>query len=285
MIDLGQYFTAVREENGIAFCSLEDNTASKFSEEMQDSLFQLEDTSWWFQYRADVIASLAEKSFVFDRTTIDCGGGNGYTTYCMQQKGCRIALLEPTLTACQNGKRRGLRTVVCGTLEKDTVKDGSIEQLLLLDVLEHIEDDAQFLRTVYEKLAPDGKLLLTVPAFQALWSSEDTAAGHYRRYRLEGLRRLAQASGFSVEYANYFMEFLFLPILFVRVGLERLGLLKPAGERTSAERKEVAEKQFKERGGVTRFALEVLERIELGRLLRGRRVRFGSSIICVLRKG
>lgn len=75
MIDLGQYFTAVREENGIAFCSLEDNTASKFSEEMQDSLFQLEDTSWWFQYRADVIASLAEKSFVFDRTTIDCGGG------------------------------------------------------------------------------------------------------------------------------------------------------------------------------------------------------------------
>ena len=50
-------------------------------------------------------------------------------------------------------------------------------------------------------------------------------------------------------------------------------------------RKEVAEKQFKERGGVTRLALDVLERIELGRLLRGRRVRFGSSIICVLRKG
>lgn len=75
MIDLGQYFTAVREEDGIAFCSLEDNTASKFSEEMQDGLFQLEDASWWFQYRADVIASLAEQSFVFDRTTIDCGGG------------------------------------------------------------------------------------------------------------------------------------------------------------------------------------------------------------------
>ena len=75
MIDLGQYFTAVREENGIAFCSLEDNTASKFSEEMQDGLFQLEDTSWWFQYRAVVLASRAEKSFVFNTTTIDCGGG------------------------------------------------------------------------------------------------------------------------------------------------------------------------------------------------------------------
>lgn len=285
MIDLGQYFTAVREEDGIAFCSLEDNTASKFSEEMQDGLFQLEDASWWFQYRADVIASLAEQSFVFDRTTIDCGGGNGYTTYCMQQRGCKIALLEPTLAACKNGKRRGLRTVVCGTLEKETVKDGSIEQLMLLDVLEHIEDDAQFLRTVYEKLAPNGKLLLTVPAFQALWSSEDTSAGHYRRYRLEGLRRLAREAGFSVEYANYFMEFLFLPILCVRVGMERLGLLKPAGERTPAEKKEVAEKQFKERGGVTRFALDVLERMELRRLVRGRRVRFGSSIICVLRKG
>lgn len=212
-------------------------------------------------------------------------GGNGYTTYCLQQKGCNIILLEPTLAACQNGKRRGLRTVVCGTLEKDTVKDGSVEQLLLLDVLEHIADDTQFLRTIYGKLAPGGKILLTVPAFQALWSSEDTEAGHYRRYQLGHLQHVAKEAGFSIEYANYFMEFLFLPILFVRVGMEKAGLLKPAGERTSAEKQKVAEKQFQERGGVARFALDVLERAELGRLTKGRRVRFGSSIICVLRKG
>lgn len=87
MIDLGQYFTAVREEDGIAFCSLEDNTASKFSEEMQDGLFQLEDASWWFQYRADVIASLAEQSFVFDRTTIDCGGGGMVTQHIVCSSG------------------------------------------------------------------------------------------------------------------------------------------------------------------------------------------------------
>lgn len=202
----------------------------------------------------------------------------------MQQKGCRIALLEPTLTACQNGKRRGLRTVVCGTLEKDTVKDGSIEQLLLLDVLEHIEDDGAFLRTMYRKLAPGGRVLLTVPAFQRLWSSEDDEARHYRRYRLEELKDAAQNAGFEVLYSNYFFEFLFLPILFVRVGLEKLGLLKRTEERTAEEKKRITEKQFKQRQGIVQFVLSKLESWELKRLMGGKRVRFGSSAVCVLQK-
>jgi len=202
----------------------------------------------------------------------------------MQRKGYNIALLEPTLAACQNGKKRGLHTVICGTLSKETVKDTSVEQLLLLDVLEHIADDAIFLRTIYEKMAPGGKALLTVPAFRALWSSEDVEAGHYRRYKLGEVKRLAGEAGFSIEYANYFMEFLFLPILLVRVGMEKIGLLKPAGQRTEGERQKVAEKQFQVHGGVTHFVLNMLERAEMNRLNRNRKIRFGSSIICVLEK-
>ena len=77
---------------------------------------------------------------------------------------------------------------------------------------------------MWEKLVPGGRALLTVPAFQVFWSSEDDSAGHYRRYRLKALRKLDQATGFKVLYINYFFEYLFLPILLVRVGLEKIGL-------------------------------------------------------------
>lgn len=195
-----------------------------------------------------------------------------------------MALLEPSPAACRNAKRRGLRTVICGTLEEETVIDDSMEQLLLLDVLEHIEDDGAFLRTMYRKLAPGGRVLLTVPAFQRLWSSEDDEARHYRRYRLEELKDAAQNAGFEVLYSNYFFEFLFLPILFVRVGLEKLGLLKRTEERTAEEKKRITEKQFKQRQGIVQFVLSKLESWELKRLMGGKRVRFGSSAVCVLQK-
>ncbi len=174
--------------------------------------------------------------------------------------------------------------MICGTLEEETVIDDSMEQLLLLDVLEHIEDDGAFLRTMYRKLAPGGRALLTVPAFQRLWSSEDDEARHYRRYRLEQLKDAAQNAGFEVLYSNYFFEFLFLPILFVRVGLEKLGLLKRTEERTAEEKKRITEKQFKERQGIVQFVLSKLESWELKRLTGGKRVRFGSSAVCVLQK-
>lgn len=79
-------------------------------------------------------------------------------------------------------------------------------------------------------------------------------------------------------------EFLFLPILFVRVGLEKLGLLKRTEERTAEEKKRITEKQFKERQGIVQFVLSKLESWELKRLMGGKRVRFGSSAVCVLQK-
>jgi len=127
-------------------------------------------------------------------------------------------------------------------------------------------------------------VLLTVPAFQTLWSSEDDTAGHYRRYRLNQLKELAQTAGFSVTYINYFFEFLFFPILFVRVWMEKLGLLKRSGERTEEEKRRIAEGQFKEKRGLVQKVLNILEHFELNRLLCERKVRFGSSILCVMEK-
>ncbi len=87
-----------------------------------------------------------------------------------------------------------------------------------------------------------------------------------------------------MEYINYFFEFGVLPILLIRVLLEKLGLLKRSEARNDSEKKKIADKQSKQRRGLVGFALNFFEKIELKRLVNNKKVRFGSSLICVIKK-
>src|SRR5262245_34335058 len=78
--------------------------------------------------------------------------------------------------------------------------------VLLMDVIEHIEDDTGFLTGLHGRpyIGPDTRLLITVPAFQSLFSSHDTFLGHYRRYSNSSLRHLVERSGFRTLEIGYF---------------------------------------------------------------------------------
>jgi SAM-dependent methyltransferase len=94
--------------------------------------------------------------------------------------------------------------------------------ILLLDVLEHIEDDRAALDAAFQALEPGGRLLLTVPAMPWLWSRHDEVNEHYRRYTARGLRQTLSRSGFHVESIRYFFLWTVAPLLARRV-------LAPAG--------------------------------------------------------
>ncbi len=285
-MDLKKYIHGFQrqDQDGIWQDTQGKEVSGMFSNQLQDRLFALEDQSWWFRYRAGVICMFAAKYLRKDRDIFDVGGGNGYTTMCMQKKGYAVALLEPSYGACINAVNRGIRTVVCGTLDQEHVTDDSVPQFLLLDVLEHMQDDAAFLKLMGKKLSSGGRILLTVPAFEALWSSEDTAAGHYRRYTVRQLKETAQHAGLHVCYAGYFFGFLVIPILLVRVWMEKAGFRKPQGERTEDEKKRVQEKQFLEKKGLVQTGRKLMESVERRNLKRGKKIKFGSSIVCVLEK-
>lgn len=129
----------------------ENKTDTTFSEKQASTLISLEDDSWWFQYRAEVIIYFMQKYFNRDELTVDIGGGNGYTTFMAMKHGFNMMLLEPSKSEIVNAKRRGIRCH-CGSLMEDYPDEGEYRQIMLLDVLEHIEGDKNFLDLLYRKL-------------------------------------------------------------------------------------------------------------------------------------
>jgi SAM-dependent methyltransferase len=81
--------------------------------------------------------------------------------------------------------------------------EGKFEIILLLDVLEHIADEGGFLRALLFHLAPQGRLIINVPAGQWAYSDYDVAVGHVRRYGIAELRTLALRNGLEVADWTY----------------------------------------------------------------------------------
>ena len=75
---------------------------------------------------------------------------------------------------------------------------GRFDTIVMLDVLEHIEDDVAMLRSLQDRLSPDGRLVLKVPASPALYGTLDSAIGHYRRYSRRTLSQTAAQAGLDL---------------------------------------------------------------------------------------
>lgn len=102
---------------------------------------------------------------------------------------------------------------------------------LALDVLEHVPDDVAFARSLREtSLTAGGGLLVTVPAFQSLFSRHDNALGHYRRYRRSQIVETLDRAGFRVVESGYFFSAL-LPVRAVQRALRGpVGVEVPADQ-------------------------------------------------------
>jgi SAM-dependent methyltransferase len=89
-----------------------------------------------------------------------------------------------------------------GYLE-DIGDSGVAETVIAVNVLEHVENDAEFLRAAHLTLTPGGSLLLLVPAVPKIYGSLDKAFDHFRRYTRSGLERSLLAAGFEIERLHY----------------------------------------------------------------------------------
>ncbi len=103
--------------------------------------------------------------------------------------------------------------------------------VLFLDVLEHTADDVQFIKQYADKLNPGAHIVVTVPAFQFLFSGHDLFLNHYRRYTIATLEQCLTAAGLRVLKSRYYFLMLFPPIAMIRL-ITRIRLALGGGDVT-----------------------------------------------------
>lgn len=199
-------------------------TAVSYATEGHAECFGVEDDSFWFRHRNNCIAHMVANHPFSGGPMLDIGGGNGYVAQRLVAEGHDVVLMEPGPVGARNARlHRGLENVICATVEQSGLKPGAFGSIGMFDVIEHIEHDRAFLESVAPLLLPKGRLYLTVPCHQWLWSGADIDAGHFRRHTRSSLQTLLGGL-FDIDYLSYFFRPLVLPQLALRAIPFRLGI-------------------------------------------------------------
>jgi SAM-dependent methyltransferase len=138
-------------------------------------------------------------------TMLELGAGHGTVTELLLRHG-KVTAADLSLRCVELLRERFDEHPDVEVLHGDvaTVVAGrTFDSVVLVNVLEHIEDDAAALRDILGGLRPGGTVVLFVPAFQALYSEFDRMVGHYRRYRRDVLAGMLAGAGFEVVEARY----------------------------------------------------------------------------------
>jgi SAM-dependent methyltransferase len=173
---------------------------------------------WWFVARRQIVDALMVSHMMRGRPLriLEVGCGTGSNIALLERYG-QVDALEPDDGARAFAAERTGKTIHGGFLPDGVeLEDGAYDAIVLLDVLEHIAEDSQTLSLLRRKLAPGGRLLVTVPAMPWLWSAHDVAHHHHRRYTTKGLTAVMQGAGFHVRHSSHFNSLLFPLIVTAR---------------------------------------------------------------------
>lgn len=182
-------------------------------------MFNIETSYWWFVGKQFLVKSILRKRALRGlkmNRILDIGCGTGTILRLLENFGTAYGV-ELAMNAIRFLKRRDLKRVVCSDVGQSIpFKEGTFSAITCLDVLEHLENDLTLLHEIVRVCEPGGHIILTVPAFNVLWSPHDTALHHKRRYtRKQMLKKVSRLKS-TVIKSSYYNTVLFLPILTMR---------------------------------------------------------------------
>lgn len=235
------------------------------------AMLEVDEHHWWYRGRRRILhAELERLPLPAGAQVLDAGCGSGRTLQELERYG-EVRGIELSEEAAEVARQRGHGEVLIGRIEELPYADHSFDLITCLDVIEHTPDDRVTLTELRRVTVPRGWLLVTVPAYQALWSGHDEANHHFRRYSRRTLRAAALQAGWEVERMTSFNSLLLPPAAAVRLAQQR----RPSN------------------GGETtdlhlgppwlNGALEAPLRLEARWLGRGRSLAAGLSLMAVLR--
>jgi len=180
--------------------------------------FNFEKTYWWFRGRRAIVRAVLDRYVGHVLRTLDVGCGTGYNGFMLRTYTTHLAGIDMSKDAIKYARSYHVYdTADVGELPLKNIQS-HYDLITLFDVLEHIEHDADAVRSLVNHLNPGGKIVFTVLALSLLWSRHDESVLHYRRYTKKMLRALiCDIPGVTMQLNAYYNFFLFLPIFFVRV--------------------------------------------------------------------
>lgn len=171
---------------------------------------------WYYQSKANAVARLlCNEKF---SSILDVGAGSGYFSKFLlansdaKEAWCVDISYERNHDIYEQKKPIHFRR---------SIDTSNANLVLLMDVLEHVDDDVGLLREYVEKTPKGTIFLISVPAFKFLWSDHDVFLEHKRRYRLDQIKDVAKKAGLKVTHGSYYFGAIFPIAATIRL-IERL---------------------------------------------------------------
>ena len=233
---------------------------------MEDEWFQFATADhFWMQWRHCVLVRALSRAGGEVRNVLEIGCGHGIAREMLEHDlGIAVDGCDLNRTALEMAKPGKGKLFVYNILDQEPSLLERYDAVLLLDVIEHIDDDAAFVRAALRHLRPGGIVAMNVPASMMLFSDYDRAAGHVRRYAPNRLRDLLESCGVEVQGIQPW-GLLMIPLLLVRKTLLR-----------RAKRANTIRTGFVPPNAVSRLLLHGMKSVETGLPFR---VPFGTSIL------
>jgi tRNA1(Val) A37 N6-methylase TrmN6 len=181
----------------------------------------------WEYARSKVVLDILKEYVKTDKsnTVLDIGSGETFLLTQFSDKYPDFKLLavdtayDNKLISFLSEKHKNHTISYFQTVDEIKDTNNQVSLVFLLDVIEHIENDIDFLKNLSAQpyIQPDTVFIITVPAYQFLYCKHDQWLGHYRRYSQKLLKDHIENAGFSYKSGGYFFMFILLPRLIQKI--------------------------------------------------------------------
>jgi len=168
-------------------------------------------THWWYRARREILSDYLKRwgGLPAQARILEIGCGTGHNLPMLAEFG-EVDAIEIDETARGFASERLGKAVGSSPLPELTGVDcGAYDLVAVLDVVEHVDDDVAALKAMAKCLKPGGKILITVPAHQWMWSAHDVVNHHKRRYSKGTLAAALKAAGLKPRKLRWFNSLLF----------------------------------------------------------------------------
>jgi len=245
------------------------STVASFPLEGLDVFGDVDDESFWFAHRAKIILGLIDEICPTPGAVLEVGSGSGTVAAAIAAAGRNVMAVEPNAGGAATARRRGVSAAFDGTLQEARLPDDTFDVVGFFDVIEHLDEWEDVLAEAHRVIRPSGHLVVTVPAYQWLWSEHDDWNEHKRRYTTASLTADLATLGFTVDRSSYFFAPFVAPAM-----VRRLSYV--AGRRSDGDHEAKLRAQLQPNPTVNAVISRVLD-VER-RILDRTRLPFGTSV-------